>query len=380
MKNVEKEMEQSSQEKTADEQKIPAHQQQILFADNELESEQFAPQVKAAADGKQILFNNKDYLPIEETSELPISVDEIELSANESSIGKRPRWLWRIALSLFALIIGVETVDFFITGFTNSPILTGVYGVLLTCLVFIASSALFGEWSTLRQFKKRQTLKQRSLALLNPSVNLGNQNTSTDINVEAFCQNINKSLPCDLVSEQEQAWQAAIDAEHSSDELLQLYSRVVLSKVDEKAMAEVAKFSTEAVVLVSLSPVALVDMLIMLWRNLRMINKVAGLYGLKLGYWSRIKLIRQVFVNMIYAGASELITDFGTDMIGADLLGKLSGRLAQGLGAGMLTARLGVRTMQLCRPIPFNDKPKLSHVRKEMLSTIKNLMSNKNNT
>ncbi len=80
---------------------------------------------------------------------------------------------------------------------------------------------------------------------------------------------------------------------------------------------------------------------------------------------------------MVYAGASELIADFGTEMIGADLLGKLSGRLAQGLGAGMLTARLGVRTMQLCRPIPFDDKPKLGHVRREMLTTIKNLMSKK---
>ena len=140
-------------------------------------------------------------------------------------------------------------------------------------------------------------------------------------------------------------------------------------------MADIAKFSTEAVVLVALSPVALIDMLIILWRNLRMIDKVALLYGMKLGYWSRIKLIRQVFVNMVYAGASELITDFGSDMIGADLLGKLSGRLAQGLGAGMLTARLGVKTMQLCRPIPFEDKPKLVHVRREMLSTIKTLIN-----
>jgi putative membrane protein len=179
------------------------------------------------------------------------------------------------------------------------------------------------------------------------------------------------------VFEQEKLWQDALKSSHSDTELLQLYSRLVLSKVDEKAMAEIARFSTEAVVLVALSPVAIIDMLIILWRNLRMINKVAGLYGLKLGYWSRIKLIKQVFVNMVYAGASELIADFGTEMIGADLLGKLSGRLAQGLGAGMLTARLGVKTMQLCRPIPFDDKPKLSHVRKEMLTTIKNLISRK---
>jgi len=106
-----------------------------------------------------------------------------------------------------------------------------------------------------------------------------------------------------------------------------------------------------------------------------MINKIAGLYGLKLGYWSRIKLIKQVFVNMAYAGASELVADFGSDMLGAELLGKLSARFAQGLGAGMLTARLGAKTMELCRPIPFENKPKLTHVRKKIAQQIKSLLS-----
>ena len=116
----------------------------------------------------------------------------------------------------------------------------------------------------------------------------------------------------------------------------------------------------------------------MFWRNLTMIDKIVGLYGLKLGYWSRIKLIKNVFVNMVYAGASELITDFGSDLIGADLVGKISGRMAQGVGAGLLTSRLGIKTIHLCRPIPFGqDAPMLSHVRKQIVSQIKQLLSNK---
>ena len=265
-------------------------------------------------------------------------------------------------------------------GFVQSPIITSIYAVILSCLVVLASSSVLSEWSTLRQFKRREKLKQQAFELL--SVN-GEAQTSHEngLDVTSFCQKITDDLPCDLLFDEERAqdksWQEVVNQAHSDSELLQLYSRLVLSKVDEKALAEIARFSTEAVVLVALSPVAIIDMLIMLWRNLRMINKVAGLYGLKLGYWSRIKLIKQVFVNMVYAGASELVADFGAEMIGADLLGKLSGRLAQGLGAGMLTARLGVKTMQLCRPIPFDDKPKLSNVRRAMLSTIKDLISRK---
>ena len=119
-------------------------------------------------------------------------------------------------------------------------------------------------------------------------------------------------------------------------------------------------------------------MLLILWRNLKMIEEIANLYGLRLGYWSRIKLIKQVFVNMVYAGATELIADVGTELLGADLLGKLSARLAQGLGAGMLTARLGLKAMHLCRPLPFEENPpQIKDIRKSLLSQIKSLV-NKN--
>lgn len=354
----------------------PHQQQQILFSDNELLNEQVTDEVKGSQDGEQVIFDNQDYLPIAENKELPALINEQTFDQNLAGNKSKPRWLWRIALTLLAGVIGVETIDFFMTGFVHSPIITSVYAVILSCLVVLASSSVFNEWSTLRQFKRREKLKQQAYELLSNNPLAKDQDTSS-LDVKTFCQKVSENLPCDLVSEQEQAWQDALNAQYSDSELLQLYSRLVLTKVDEKAMAEIAKFSTEAVVLVALSPVAVIDMLIILWRNIRMINKVALLYGIKLGYWSRIKLIRQVFVNMVYAGASELIADFGSDMIGADLLGKLSGRLAQGLGAGMLTARLGVKTMQLCRPIPLEDKPKLAHVRKEMLTAIKGLLNRK---
>ena len=357
------------------------HQQQILFTDHDLADDLQNQPPKESADGKQILFDNQDYLPIEDTIDSPTPESSSSIEYNKENTKNRPRWLWRITIVLLTVIIAIEGFDFFTNGFAQSPIITSIYAAILACLVIIASSSVLSEWSTLRQFKRREKVKQQAKAILS-----NNQSTATaqntthhqaaTINIELFCEKITDNLPSDLRIEQakQQAWQNALNNQHTRTELLQLYSRLMLSNVDDKAMAEIARFSTEAVVLVALSPVAIIDMLIILWRNLRMINKVAALYGLKLGYWSRIKLLKQVFINMVYAGTSELIADFGTEVMGADLLGKLSGRLAQGLGAGMLTARLGVKTMQLCRPIPFENKPKLSQVRKEMLTTIKSLM------
>ncbi|MGB0937545.1 MAG: YcjF family protein [Colwellia sp.] len=364
-----------------DSQALDQHQQQILFNESELLMTDEELMREGTKEQRQIIFNNNDYMPVADEMASQTLLEDKEVEVTNKS--KKPKWLLRGIVSLFIAVIGFELVDFFSVGFVQSPFITSLWAIILAGVTVLAGSALLREYISLKQFKRREILKGQAQTLLiksdgNNEVTNGVISDPKDtLNVEAFCQKISDNLPCDLVQEQEQAWQTILAGEHSKAELVQLYSRVVLTKVDEKALEEVARYSTEAVALIALSPIAVLDMLIMLVRNLKMINKIAGLYGLKLGYWSRIKLIKQVFVNMVYAGASELIADFGSDMIGADLLGKLSGRLAQGLGAGLLTSRLGIKTIELCRPIPMDEKPKLSQVRKKMLTTIKGLLTHK---
>jgi len=361
-------------------------QQQIIFTDNDIVVDPAIDQYKTTERANnisgQVVFDNDDYQPLaidesglDDLDKEQLNTEQLHQVADDVQGGKSS-WLWKTITSLFVTLLAIEAVDFFIAGFEQSPIITSLYALLLTCLVFVAGNALWHEFIGLKQFKSRQHMKQRATELL--MMDEEQLTESSNQRGKDFCEKITGNLPCDLIfdcAKEQQIWHDALAGEHNSTELVQLYSRVVLNKVDEKALNEVAKFSTEAVVLVALSPVALIDMLIMLSRNLRMINKIAGLYGLKLGYWSRIKLIKQVFVNMAYAGASELVADFGSDMLGAELLGKLSARFAQGLGAGMLTARLGAKTMELCRPIPFENKPKLTHVRKKIAQQIKSLLS-----
>jgi putative membrane protein len=330
----------------------PKQQQQVIFEDDELQSPPQADPMQP-----QVLFDNDQYQAV--------ALDKHD--SEQSLAGKRNSpGLWQLIIALLSLVLVIEAVGFFITGFSESPITTSLYGVVFFSLLFISGSALLRELSGLRQFKRHQKAKTDIQAVFDGETIKGAQ---------TLCQEITSRLPSDLVSEQEQQWNNLLNEGYSDAELIQQYSNQVLCKVDEKAMSEVAKYSSETVVLVALSPLAIVDMLIVLSRNLKLIDKISGLYGLKMGYWSRIKLIRQVFTNILFAGASELIADIGTEVLSADLLGKLSARLAQGLGAGMLTARLGINTIKLCRPIPFTDKqPKLSQVRKEILKQIKGLI------
>ena len=167
-------------------------------------------------------------------------------------------------------------------------------------------------------------------------------------------------------------WLEQCESHHSASEQLQLYGQLVLSEADRRARACVMRWSGEAAVLVAISPLAMVDMLLILWRSVRMIDEVAACYGICLGYWSRIRLLRLIGRHMLYAGAAELITDVGLDWLGAELSARLSARLAQGVGAGLLTVRLGLQTMQLCRPIAFTaeQKPRLGQFRAELLTLL----------
>jgi putative membrane protein len=80
-----------------------------------------------------------------------------------------------------------------------------------------------------------------------------------------------------------------------------------------------------------------------------------------------------VLLNIAFAGASELVREVGMDWMSQDLAARLSARAAQGIGAGLLTARLGIKAMELCRPLPWiaDDKPRLGDFRRELIGQLK---------
>nr|WP_242567854.1 TIGR01620 family protein [Cronobacter sakazakii] len=168
-------------------------------------------------------------------------------------------------------------------------------------------------------------------------------------------------------------WHAAIHETHSDREVVTLYAHIVQPVLDSQARSAISRSAAESTLMIAVSPLALVDMAFIAWRNLRLVNRIATIYGIELGYYSRIRLFRLVLLNMAFAGASEMVREVGLDWMSQDLAARVSARVAQGLGAGLLTARLGVKAMELCRPLPWteDDKPRLGDFRRQLLSEVK---------
>ena len=106
-----------------------------------------------------------------------------------------------------------------------------------------------------------------------------------------------------------------------------------------------------------------------------MINQVSSAYGLRLGYGARISLLKRIVKHMIYAGSSEILLEASAYALGSSLTAKLSTKVAQGLGAGALTGRLGLQVITQCRPVEWKDanKPTLVSLTKQILTDLRNL-------
>lgn len=123
----------------------------------------------------------------------------------------------------------------------------------------------------------------------------------------------------------------AIHDSHNDKEIVTLYSQLVQPILDEQARKEINRSSAESALMIAVSPLAIVDMAFIAWRNIRLINRIAAIYGIELGYYSRIRLFKMVLLNIAFAGASELVREIGMDWLSQDIMARLSTRAAQEL-------------------------------------------------
>ena len=147
-------------------------------------------------------------------------------------------------------------------------------------------------------------------------------------------------------------------AEHEADimsaaELLRLSERTLVAPLDPLARATVAASAKRVSVVTAVSPGALIDMLFVAAENLRMLRRLATLYGARPGALSLIKLARMVVTHIVLTGGIALGDDVIQQLVGHGLTAKLSARLGEGLFNGALTTRIGLAAIDVCRPLPY---------------------------
>ncbi len=283
--------------------------------------------------------------------------------AGRESRRLRRRFFWTIGL-LLALIVGWETYSLVSWGLEQNLVLGLAVAGLVCCTLAAGYSLVRHERAGAGQLKKVRELQGEAEKLQRA------HETGQAVRFVRRLKKVYTGTDMEPILKRELK---EIDWGRFSDaKAMTQVSRRGLKTLDEQAFGLTVRRSVEAGVLVSISPLAILDMLLVLWRNTRMLQDIAAIYGLQATLTSRFVLFRKVLYNMAFVGVSELVTEIGSDLFGWSVAAKLSARIGQGIGAGLLTGRMGIQAMHLCRPIPFaeQERPRLKEIRSRVLTRL----------
>jgi len=271
---------------------------------------------------------------------------ELEDDALEPAVDLEPVYKkskWQTLKGLFALsfiiLVLLEFGFSIVLAYQQSLILGSVYLTAVVSALLLITRLLWREYRMLRSLKRNQLHRHEANRLLN-SEQVGG--------AIPWLEKLNKHQQLDNFEN----FKNQVATHHSDKEIMTLYANSLLITQDNQAKKLINRFATESALLVALSPIALVDMMAVLWRGTKLIEQIGRIYGIGFGYASRIKLYRMLIKQVMFVGSAELVSDLAATALSAELLGKLSGRAAQGVSAGIFTARIGYKAMELSRPLP----------------------------
>ncbi len=256
------------------------------------------------------------------------------------------RWFWGLAGSVVGAMVSVAAWDFVTGLLTRAPVLgwivTGLIAALLTVLLAIALREM-AAIARLGRIDKLHRAADTALA----ERDLGQARAVTDRLMAFYAGREDTEWGRQRLGERRGE---AFDAES----LLALAEDELLSPLDEAASREIEAAARQVATVTALVPLALADVATALTANLRMIRRVAEIYGGRSGLIGSWRLTRAVFAHLVATGAVAVGDDLLEPILGGSILSKLSRRFGEGLVNGALSARVGVAAMEVCRPLPFS--------------------------
>ncbi|MEL7100479.1 MAG: TIGR01620 family protein [Pseudomonadota bacterium] len=255
------------------------------------------------------------------------------------------RAFWAVLIALLGAVVSVAAYDFAAGLIARSAILgwavTGLFGLLI--VLGLALSAR--EVSALLRLRRVDALRHAASAARDAQ-DLQAARRAADGVVALYA------------GRAETRWSRERFAELRGDQvdaasLLDLADAELLGPLDTRAAEEVQAAARQVATVTALVPLALADVVAALTANLRMIRRIAEVYGGRSGWIGGWRLTRAVLAHLVATGAVAVGDDLLEPFLGSSILGKLSRRFGEGLVNGALTARVGVAAMEVCRPLPF---------------------------
>ena len=272
------------------------------------------------------------------------------------------RFFWSMLVALLGFMASVAAWNFVAGLVASNPVL-GYVALGLTALFCLALLLVAGrEWLALVRLKRIDGVRMEAEAAL----------ATNDLKAARTTRNrivaLYKARP-----ELDAARDAVIRRDGDSfdaDTVFGVVENQLLAPLDEAAKREVEAASRQVATVTALVPLALADLITALTANLRMIRRIAEIYGGRSGTLGNWRLTRAVMTHLVATGAVAVGDDLIGSIAGGGVLSRISRRFGEGVINGALTARVGVAAIEVCRPLPFvaERKPSVTNLVKRALT------------
>ena len=262
--------------------------------------------------------------------------------------------LARLLLALVLFVAGVAAWDFVNGLIARSPVLAAAAMALLALFLAVCLAIVIRELGALARLRRVDRYHAEAEGI----------RASGDLErARAFARKLGsfyrgRSDVTWGVRRLEDTAKESFDAET----ILGAVEDQLLAPLDTLAMREVEAAARQVATVTALVPLAFADVVAALTANLRMIRRIAQVYGGRSGTLGSWRLTRAVITHLVATGAVAVGDDMLGSLGGGHVLGRISRRFGEGLVNGALTARVGVAAMEVCRPVPFSaaKRPRVS--------------------
>jgi len=281
-------------------------------------------------------------------------------------LSRRPsrltRWFWAAAAALIGAVVSVAAWDFVTDLLARWPLIGWAVTILVAVMLVLGLLIALREFLALGRLRRVDGLRReadRALADDDAAIARGVADRLVRFYRDRDALDWGRARLAERVPEQ-------VDAVA----ILSLAEDELLAPLDQAALREAEAAARSVATVTALVPMALADVVAALLANLRMIRRIAEIYGGRSGLFASWRLTRAVLSHMVATGAIAVGDDLLEPVLGASILSKLSRRFGEGLVNGALTARVGVAAMEICRPLAFSElhRPKARGIVKRALA------------